>query len=852
MNQIEFGNARFTVLSARVIRAEWSTDGFIDAPSMVVAHRPTEETPISQTITGDTLTLKTPCIELSYHETPAGFTASTLQAKLTHPHGDQTWHFGQADPHNLRGTVRCLDGFEGRYIKDKNNMSDWDHAAGELDLGFVSPSGWAVLDDSTSALLEKSSTTGKPWPSARPQAHVHDLYLSVFGHDYYQALKNAALFLGKQALVPRYALGLWFSRYFEFTDTDVERLITEFAQHQVPLDVFILDMDWHHPHWTGYTWDSALFPDPEDLLQFIRHKQIHTALNLHPAKGVAPHEAAYDEMCDATGHDRSTHTNVPFNVLDEAYINAYFQILHHPWEDRGVSFWWMDWQQGQSSEVAGLDPLAWLNQLHYEDLKQRFPQRRPMIFSRYGGPGSGRYPIGFSGDTHIHWESLAFQPYMTSNAANALYGCWSHDIGGHMGWGKDDPEMYVRWVQFGAFSPVFRLHKTKTPDGHRLFWHYEAPYQRPLIAAVHQRYHLLPYITSELLHCYAADTSLCMPMYYEHPESAEAYEAKNQYYFGRHLLLAPICQPGNEVGLSKQSVWLPEGTWYDLCHGVKMKGGEWKTRHYFLDEVPIFVRPGTIIPAQGRTLRTAINSYPHLIISCYPGADASYSWQEDDGQSRGYEKGEIASILISQQSQGTQRTITIRHVAGAFAGFSDQRQLTLKLPFTAPPREVKVNGRSIPWQYRAEESAWSFDGERFLVTIEMGPISLREGVTVTLVEDAAEAMDPAYVGVLKTLREAWQYAQLGGSHRVISPHQRLLPRLVQTGNRMSRNPAHVRDEYDQLLTSMTTLPAQFQAYFDAYLEKMGDFEGKVHLQLKARQLIQHAAALSREITEPHT
>src|SRR5690606_7444462 len=153
--------------------------------------------------------------------------------------------------------------------------------------------------------------------------------------------------------------------------------------------------------------------------------------------------------------------HVPFDCTDARFMDAYFRLLHHPHEERGVRFWWMDWQQGGSCRIGGLDPLAWLNLLHWRGLATRFPHPRPMIFSRFGGPGAGRYPVGFSGDTHISWESLAFQPQFTATAANIGYGYWSHDIGGHFFADSTDPELYTRWVQFGAYSPVLRLHHTK-------------------------------------------------------------------------------------------------------------------------------------------------------------------------------------------------------------------------------------------------------------------------------------------------------------------------------------------------------------------------------------------------------
>ena len=149
-----------------------------------------------------------------------------------------------------------------------------------------------------------------------------------------------------------------------------------------------------------------------------------------------------------------------FDITDPEFLEAYFETVLHPMEKEGVDFWWLDWQQGNTTKIEGLDPLWMLNHYHYLDSRRL--GTRGLTFSRYAGPGSHRYPVGFSGDTVISWESLDFQPYFTANASNIGYGWWSHDIGGHM-LGVRDDELTTRWVQFGVFSPINRLHSTDNP-----------------------------------------------------------------------------------------------------------------------------------------------------------------------------------------------------------------------------------------------------------------------------------------------------------------------------------------------------------------------------------------------------
>ena len=173
-------------------------------------------------------------------------------------------------------------------------------------------------------------------------------------------------------------------------------------------------------------------------------------------------------MAKWMGVDPASREPISFDITDPRFVEGYFDILHHPYEEMGIDFWWMDWQQGRKSQLPGLDPLWWINHLHFYDLG-RDGRKRPFVFSRWGGFGNHRYPIGFSGDTFVTWRTLAYQPYFTATAANVGYGWWSHDIGGHM-FKDGTPELYLRWVQFGVFSPIFRVHSTKKAALDRRPW----------------------------------------------------------------------------------------------------------------------------------------------------------------------------------------------------------------------------------------------------------------------------------------------------------------------------------------------------------------------------------------------
>jgi hypothetical protein len=435
------GECRFTVLTARLIRIEWAPGGaFDDRASYAFPTRRAPVPPFHLAVSGDELTIDTGSLRLRRVGRTGEHTADNLSVELDLPGGTVRWAPGTIDRQNLRGARRTLDGCRGEAA---------------LDPGLLSRSGWSLHDDS--ALVRFDPTTG--WVQA-PLAPLQDWYLFGYGHDFKAALAEYARLGGGVPMIPRWILGAWWSRYWAYSDQDIRRLIAEFAEHDFPLDVFVIDMDWHLQGWTGYTWNTDLFPDPQATLSWIHRQGLRATLNLHPADGVGPHEAAYEDVAEALAVQAGE--RVPFQISDPAFARAYFELLHHPLEDQGVDFWWMDWQQGRASELPGLDPLPWLNHLHYEDMRRRHG-RRPVVFSRWGGLGNHRYPVGFSGDTFATWEALRFQPYFTATAANVLYGWWSHDIGGHFD--AAEPELYARSSAPSAPSCACTPPTTPSPSG---------------------------------------------------------------------------------------------------------------------------------------------------------------------------------------------------------------------------------------------------------------------------------------------------------------------------------------------------------------------------------------------------
>jgi alpha-glucosidase (family GH31 glycosyl hydrolase) len=620
-------------------------------------------------------------VRLTYHVTAQGFTARTLSIEVKAT--GAIWKYGNvAGGRHLRGTARTLDGVDGPT---------------DLEPGLLSRDGWAVVDDSASLLFNNQY-----WLETRQAGDSVDLYFFGYGHAYLQAVQDFYRVSGATPLIPRYILGNWWSRYWPYTQAELTGLMRDFKAHDLPLSVCIVDMDWHVTEtgnestgWTGYTWNRALFPDAQGFIDDLHALGLRTALNLHPAEGVHPHEDQYADMVAALGRDDETQQPIEFDIADPDFVRAYFDILHHPYERMGVDFWWMDWQQGTHSKLHGLDPLMALNHLHFYDLG-RDGSKRPFIFSRWFGPGNQRYPIGFSGDSVVSWESLAFQPYFTATASNVGYGWWSHDIGGHMQ-GIEDGELYARWIQFGVFSPILRLHSTNNPYQDRRPWLQDAATFQVMRDALQLRHQLVPYLYTMAWRNTAAGIPLITPMYYEHPEDEHAYRCPQQYRFGTELIVAPFTTPLDpDTRLSRQQVWLPEGHWYDLFTDDHYAGPRWIAVYGALDQIPVFARGGAIVPLAPRAGWGGTGNPETLEVHIFPQQSNRFELYEDDGETTAYQHGRhcLTAFELTIHDDGVD--FTIEPGQDDVSLVPPQRTYHLIFHHVMPPGDVvvKVNGAS--------------------------------------------------------------------------------------------------------------------------------------------------------------
>lgn len=620
---VEGNGYRITILTQRLFRFEYNSDClFENQATQVVLNRNFETPDFTVEKNENGIIIRTDYLQVVYDEKP--FSQSTLQVKLLGKvcNYGAVWNYGDKI-YDLLGTARTLDGIDG---------------ACQLDSGLMARTGITVLDDSNSLIL-----TEDLWVEPR-EIKEQDFYIFAYGHDYLQCLKDFYKLCGNQPMLPRYALGNWWSRYYCYDETMYRNLIERFKKEEIPFSVAVLDMDWHITDidpkygsgWTGYTWNKELFPNPESFLTWLHENGMRVTLNDHPADGIRASEECYKKVAEHMGIDPNSEKAVECDITDSKFVNTWFEHVLLPLEEQGVDFWWIDWQQGKKTKIDGLDPLWMQNHLRY--LYSGRSGKRPMILSRYAGPASHRYPASFSGDTIISWKSLDFQPYFTLTASNIGFGWWSHDIGGHM-LGEKDDELAGRWLQLGVFSPICRLHSSNSLFSGKEPWNYRKDICEMMKNYLRLRHKMIPYLYTLSYIAYKEGVPMIQPMYYKNPESEQAYTVNNQYYLGENMIIAPITQKC-DISVHKASVtaWVPDGTWYDFFNTTRYKGNRYLVLYRSIEQMPVLIKSGSIIPLTDDICNNDASQNPkNLKLRIFTGDDGEFTLYEDDNETCNYQ-----------------------------------------------------------------------------------------------------------------------------------------------------------------------------------------------------------------------
>lgn len=770
--------ARFTVLTDRMIRIEFGRKPE-NRKTIAVVNRKLPVPRYRHETKGGILTLKTKYLTLKYElgRAPSKNTLK-ISGKMTNRPNDKrfwTWGYGDVDPHNLGGTIRTLD---GRNVADLNcsHVSIEEHCTP----GLISRSGYTILNDSNSWTLNKDD-----WWAKTPNQNVIDIYMLGYGHMYKQALADYTKIGGKVPLIPRYAFGVWFSRWYDYNPTTIRSLIEKYEHLSLPLDVLVLDMNWHTKHdWTGYSWDHNLYLPTSDAVAYPKHRNLALTMNLHDASGVNPWETQYEDFCKKIGIDASEGRTIPFSIVNQTTFLALEDHVLKPLEDQnGVDFWWIDWQQGETwggGDGNTKNPTIWTAHVRSTDRYRRRQNKRAMVLARWGGLGGHRYPVHFSGDASVDWQQLSYQPYFSMTGTN-VGALWSHDITGQI----YDPELVSRWLQWSVFSGVSRVHDKGMSAGSCANsdpetctavepWIVPPQYADANYKVLRMRASLIPYIYTAAARAHRSGLWFVTPMYYDWPEHELAYETASphpsnktkldsQYMFGDRLMVAPVVRQANSSDeLARVVMWFPPGRWIGYPQGRMIDGhinGQ-TTRTLLVDlqEVPVFAKAGAIIPRvpvlPGSTIGMSRRQYSHLVwtVCLDPDLKPTNTGEgvvyEDDGETNDYLDGAYAftkaSYQVSTSESHENRTpfdpapvlnlkLTFSiETKGSYEGLPRRRTNTVRFLNVLPPTQVSIGQKALEFSRFGGSGTWSFSAEDGAVVVEIPTTPTAEKVSVEM------------------------------------------------------------------------------------------------------------------------
>mgnify|MGYP005843691083 CR=1 FL=1 len=599
--------------------------------------------------------------------------------------------------------------------------------------GPVSRAGYWVLDETGMAFYDPATA----WIDRRLRPDYQNLFFLAYGRDYFKAMQQFISLCGRPPLIPRWAFGAWYSCWQDYTDAQNKEIVAAFEAQGIPLDVLIIDMDWHVNGWNGWDWNTELYPDLKGFFAWKEQAGVKVGLNLHD-ENINRQDTHFRRIAerlgipeDAPSPDHPRLLPAPdswtLDFTDRNVWEAVRDICYAPNERLGVDFWWLDSWQGYQD---GYNSVLWKNHLATTHLAGQ--GKRPIILGRYSGIGSHRYPAYFSGDTASHWEVLDYELEVNVRAGQVGMNYFSHDLGGFKGPDPDtmiplvDPELYVRWVQMGALSPVMRVHSN---HGTREPWKYGERVLEIAREAYHLHHRLVPYLYHLAREAHDTGAPVHIPLYFLFPEDGKAYETTDQYFVGRRLMAAPVAAPGG-----RRKVYIPAGTYYALPDGDRLTGPLTLERTFPLRRIPLYVRAGSIIPMQPVSRRVGTALPDPLILAIYPGGEDRLAFYEDDGSTDAYLAGQFTRWPIQLTSAGNTVSVRLEPVQGTFDGAPDVRRVWVEIYFAGKPDRVTFDGEAI--SEGEAEPGWRYDDGARCVEIRLPPVQVSQLHALSAVFDA--------------------------------------------------------------------------------------------------------------------
>ena len=656
---------RISILSDSLIRFEYSETGsFNDYPTFFASNRSFGKPKFTVNEDNQILIIRNDRFVIEYHkERPYVGTKLNPEQNLKVMLNDtlKTWYFNIEEARNFGGTAFSLDNMKSSVTLDK---------------GLFSIDGFASFDDSRTPILDQNGNI------ITPNYSNIDTYLFVYASDFGVGLRDYFNLTGLPPLIPRYALGVWWSKNESYGEEDILDLVNKFKKNDIPLSVLLLG-EYARKQNTkspiSFSWEKSIFPNPNALSTFLHNNNIYLGINTKTEGIVSDEEEGYNALIAANQGNE-------INVYNSAFMDAFLKNIINPFLNQGLDFLWIDDKiKEHSLRYFAMNYYLFKNFGNYSD-------KRGLILSRNFGIAPHKYSILYSGQTNINWKTLKFLPFYNANSSNIGVSWWSHDIGGFKG-GIEDSELYMRYVQLGTYSPILRLSSAAGKYYKREPWKWDAKTFKIVHDYLKLRHRLIPYLYSEAKKYSSFGAPIIQPLYYRYPETYDEPKYKNEYYFGTELFIAPIVTPKDTImNRVVHRIFLPTGVWYDFKTGKKFPGGHRYVTFYKDEDYPVYARTGAIIPmAVLDPDNLNDTSAPKTLeIHIFPGRSNTYKLYEDDGHTDKYKQGYSYTTEINYYYKANDFSVSLEPKEGVREVVPEKRNYIIRFRNTKYTEGVQV------------------------------------------------------------------------------------------------------------------------------------------------------------------
>ncbi len=677
------GTYLITPFSERIIKVEFLPDGAEEGALSFAVVTPPEEVAFRLSETADSLHIRTDGIAVHMGKTPFGMRFSYR--------GEQLMESGFPQKRNeitlqiteeevlYGGGARVLGMNRRGHKLQLYNRAHYGYETHSELMNyalplFLSSKRYAVLfDNASSGWLDLDSEKQN---RITYEASGGSLNYYVIADSTWYGLTEAYTGLtGRQPLLPRWALGNFTSRFGYHSQKEVLNTLAQYKKYDIPVEAAIIDIYWFGKgifHEMGnLAWYRDSFPNPSQMITKLNEEQIKTILVTEPF--ILTTSQRWEEACkeqvlctDSLGNPFTYdfyfgHTGLVDIFKPEA--KKWFWSIYHHFIQEGIGGWWGDLGEpevhpsdlqhvnGSADELHNAYGHEWAKMI-YQGYERDFPQQRPFILMRAGYAGSQRYGIiPWSGDVSRSWGGLYAQPEISLQMGMQGLAYMHSDLGGFAGGDSIDNELYIRWLQYGVFQPIYRPHAQEHIAPEPVFQHDTT--RAHAKNAIQLRYQLLPYLYNMVYENHRTGKPLMIPLFYEFPENSALWSYDSSYLWGDAFLVTPVKEPG----IKHMKIYLPgEEPWVDFYTGQTYKGGKHITVPITIDHLPLFVKSGSLIPMSTSKGNTAHYDLNHLEMHYYAKeGKASYQLYHDDGTTpHAEEKGEATFYHFSTRMDNQQ------------------------------------------------------------------------------------------------------------------------------------------------------------------------------------------------------